>query len=79
MAINPLQLLKLKDRFHIFKEEHPKVVPFLKMLREKALEEGNVLEIRVKTKDGQEYTSNIRLTGNDIETITSLVKEKKQE
>lgn len=69
MALNPMKLMKLKERFGLFKAQHPKVVPFLHTLRTKALEEGNVLEIRARTKDGQEYVSNIKLTPDDVETI----------
>ena len=74
MAFNPLQLVKLKERYHILKEDHPKFVPFLCMLREKALEEGTIIEIKAKTKDGQEYVSNIRLTPNDVETFNIFTK-----
>ena len=69
MAINPKTLLKLKERFRIFQQDHPKIVPFFRMLNEKALVEGTVLELKATTPDGQEYAANIRLTANDIETI----------
>ena len=74
MAINPMKLMKLKERFGIFRTEHPKVVPFFKTLRDKALEEGTILEMRVKTKDGEEFVSNIRLTENDVETLGTFLK-----
>ncbi len=74
MAVNPLHFLKLKDRYHIFREEHPKFIPYLKMLGEKAAEEGTILEVKAITKDGKEYVSNIRLTANDIETLKMFTK-----
>lgn len=74
MAINPAALLRMKERMRIFKADHPKVGPFFQMLRERALMEGTVFELKVTTPDGQEYISNIKLTPDDIETIRLLSK-----
>ena len=74
MAINPMALLKIKERMTIFQQDHPKVGPFFGMLKGRALIEGAVYELKVTTPDGQEYVSNIRLTQNDIETIRLLSK-----
>ena len=74
MAINPLALMKMKDRLHLFRQKHPKVGPFFSMLREKAVSEGSVVELKVTTPDGEEYVTNIRLTANDVETIHMLKK-----
>jgi len=69
MALNPMKLMKLKERFGLFREDHPKVLPFFKKLRSEALQEGSVLEMKVTTPDGKEYSSNIRLNAHDVETI----------
>lgn len=74
MAINPLTLLKLKDRLGVFKEEHPKVLPFFHAINERGLVPGSVIEMKVALPDGQEYTTNIRVTPNDVETIGLLKK-----
>ena len=74
MAINPLALMKMKERMHIFQQEHPKVGPFFSMLREKAVSEGSVVELTVTTPEEEEYVTNIRLTANDVETIHILKK-----
>ena len=47
-------------------------MPFLEMLKGKALKEGTVVEMRVTDPDGNEYVSNIRLTATDVETIRLL-------
>ncbi len=62
-------LNEIKKRLDLFKNDHPKVVPFLEMLKEKAAREGTVVEMRVTDPEGNEYVSNIRLTQNDVETI----------
>ena len=58
-----------KNRLNMFNNDHPKVMPFLEMLKNNAVKEGTVVEMRVTTPEGQEYVSNIRLTKTDVETI----------
>lgn len=58
-----------KNRLDMFNKDHPKVMPFLEMLKNNAVKEGTVVEMRVTTPEGQEYVSNIRLTKTDVETI----------
>lgn len=74
MAINPMNLMKLKGRFQIFKQQHPKFLAFLKVVNAKALEPGAVLTVKMTTVDGKEYETNIRLTKEDVETVRLLVK-----
>ena len=69
MALNPMTLMKLKARFSIFRQEHPKVLPFLKAVSQNALREGTVMEVKFTDPEGKEYKSNIRLTQDDLETI----------
>ena len=74
MAINPMALMKMKERFKLFNADHPKVRPFFRTLHDRALTEGTILELKATTPDGQEYVSNIRLNANDIETLRILIK-----
>ncbi len=60
---------EIKKRLDMFNADHPKVLPFMNMLKKNAVKEGTVVEIRVTDPDGREYVSNIRLTANDVETI----------
>ena len=73
MAINPMKLMKLKDRLSLFKTEHQKALPFLRRLRDSGLEEGTVLELSAMKPDGTKITGNIRMTANDVETIRMLL------
>ena len=74
MAMNPMMLMKLKERLNIFRREHPKVSPFIHSIREEGLEPGSILELKVKKKEGRESALNIRLTDNDVETIQMIHK-----
>ena len=71
MAVNPMQLLKLKERFGIFQNQHPRVIPFFGAAKN-SVREGAVLELKVTSPEGKELVTNIRLTPEDMETIEVL-------
>ncbi len=73
MAFNPMKLMKLKDTFRMLNREHPKVLPFLRAVKDQALEEGTVMEISVTKPDGTNLTSNIRLTADDVRAIKEFL------
>ncbi|MBO7711668.1 MAG: hypothetical protein J6S83_14460 [Lachnospiraceae bacterium] len=76
MAVNPMAMLKYKERIDQFNADHPKVRPFLAAVTGTAMQEGTVLEIRATTPDGRELVTNIRLNANDIETLRMLHNER---
>ncbi len=75
MAFNPMMLLKFRERLTLFNRDHPKVLPFLNMVKDRALDEGTIYELKVTTTDGQEYVTNIKLNQNDLESIRMLLNE----
>ena len=75
MAFNPMMLLKFRERLTLFNQDHPKVLPFLNMVKDRALDEGTIYELKVTTTDGQEYVTNIKLNQNDLESIRMLLNE----
>ena len=77
MAINPLELAKMRERLQIFEQEHPKLQAFVKEVGEHAVMEGTIAEIKVTTPQGKEYITNLRLTAEDMETLR-LIRELKK-
>lgn len=70
MAFNPSMLLGIKKRLEIFSSEHPKFPLFLRTVgASNAIAPGSVIEVKITDINGRDYTSNIKLTPNDIETI----------
>ena len=69
MAFNPLNLMKLKDKFRTFKKEHPDMTEFGKALNKHALMKGTELEIRAITPEGKVLKNTITLTDNDVEMV----------
>ena len=74
MAFNPLNLLKLKEKYQIFKKEHPDMSGFGKALNKYALFEGTVLQIRATTPEGKVLKNEISLTENDVEIVRLFVR-----
>lgn len=75
MAINPMQLLKLKGMWDQFTQRHPKFPAFLKALTQGAVTEGSVIEITVTTADGRRISSNLKVTKEDMELVEAYQKE----
>ena len=75
MAFNPLNLLKLKEKFKVFKQEHPDMPAFGKALNKHALAEGCTYEIRATTPDGKVIKHEITLTENDVEIVRLFISE----
>ncbi len=72
MAMNPMQLMQLGNRFKIFNSQHPKVVPFFQKAARDGVQAGSVLEIKLTSPEGTESVCNIRVTEDDLETIEVL-------
>lgn len=73
MAFNPLNLVKLKGKYQIFKKEHPDMSGFGKALNKYALVKGTTLEIRAKTPEGRVLKNTITLTDNDVEIVRLFI------
>ena len=72
MAVNPMELMKLRERLSVFQSQHPRFSAFMTDVAANALMEGSVLEIKAARPDGKEYVTNLRLTREDMETIEIL-------
>ena len=72
MAMNPKQLMQLAERWRIFKDQHPRVIDFVRDIGRYSLKPGVVLELRVTDNDGKTAVTNMKLTEEDVETISIL-------
>lgn len=69
MAVNPMQIMKLADRWRIFSSQHPRFVDFVRDIGRSSMQEGTILELKVTEPDGRVKVTNIRLTQEDLESI----------
>ncbi len=74
MAMNPMKLLKLKDRYKLFKKDHPKLIAFGGVAANGSLVEGARVDIKITTPEGKAIATDFELTANDVASI-KLIKE----
>ena len=70
-AVNPMKLMKLKDRYKVFKECHPKIMPFLGACKDMVVP-GTVIEIRFTSPDGESKSANLKLGDENIKTYEMI-------
>lgn len=70
--MDPIKLLQIKKLITGFKSRHVRFFKFLEDMRVRGIQEGTVIEIQVKTADGQEYVSNFKVLPEDIEFLTNI-------
>ncbi len=72
MAMNPMKLLKLKDRYKLFKQDHPTLIKFGGVAAKGALVEGSKVDIKITTPEGKAIATDFELTAEDVKTIQLL-------
>lgn len=71
MALDPMKMMMIGERFRKFAEDHPRVVAFFNGTKHE-FREGAVFEIKLTSPEGKEYVTNMKLNRNDIETLEML-------
>ena len=70
--MNPMDIMQLGGRLQTFSNQHPKFGAFLREAGTDAMREGSILEMKVTSPEGKEYVTNLRLTAEDVETISMI-------
>ena len=72
MAINPMQVLKLKDQLKAFTGRQPGCTSFVRAIRRKGLPEDSVLDLTITSPDGKTMSTNLRLSAEDIAFVRTI-------
>ncbi len=72
MAVNPMKLLQLKNAWEEFTKRHPKFPQFMAAVKQHGITEGTVIEIQVTTPEGKNFTSNLKVTEEDLQAIRNM-------
>lgn len=72
MSVHFSMMMKLKSMWDAFCGRHPKFPQFLRAVTQQGISEGTVLEITVLTPDGKSFTSNLKVTQEDLDAVKSL-------
>lgn len=67
------KLMQLKNMKNQFVNNHPMFPAFLKKIRQEGLEENDVIEVSVMKKNGETYTSNIKIKKSDLELLNQVM------
>lgn len=67
--MNPMKIMQAKAAMNQFEKRHPKLPLFMDAVKNTALTEGTVIEIKVSTPQGKNYVTNLKLTKEDVELL----------
>lgn len=65
-------IMKMKGAWDTFTRNHPKFMPFMQAVGREAIGDGTIIEIKVKSPEGKEYNTNMRLTQEDLDLFAHL-------
>ena len=65
-------IMKIKGAWDTFTRNHPKFMPFMQAVGKEAIGDGTIIEVKVTSPDGKEYTTNMKLTQSDMDLFASL-------
>lgn len=72
MMMDFTAVMKMKGAWDTFTRNHPKLVPFMQAVGREAVGDGTIIEVKVKSPDGKEYNTNMRLTQSDMELFAQF-------
>ena len=72
MAINPMQIVKLKSQLNDFRKRHPGFTSFVRAVRRKGVAENSVLEVKITAPDGETMSTNFRVSAEALDFIRMI-------
>lgn len=69
---NPMKFLQVKAGWEMFKSRHPKFPAFLNSVTQGAINEGSVIEATVTTADGRTFSTNLKVSKEDMELLNEM-------
>ena len=67
-----MKLLEIRNLWSAFTRRHPKFPQFLTAVQQTGIPEGTVIEVTITPPDGKTFTSNLKVTAEDIDAVKSL-------
>ena len=67
-----MKLLQIRASWEQFKARHPKFPSFLNAVSTGAVTEGTLIEMTITTADGKQYSSNLKLTSEDMQLVNDM-------
>lgn len=70
--MDPIKLLKFKRMLSGFEARHPKFIRFMSVMRVKGFAAGTIIEVKVTTPAGEEYSANLKVQPEDVECLQQI-------
>ncbi len=70
--MNPMDIFRVKGLWDKFTQNHPKFPLFMQAVARNAIAEGTILDIQATTAAGETYSSNLKLTAQDMELLEEM-------
>lgn len=72
MAFNPLKMMQFKNTWDGFTQRHPKFPQFMAAVQQHGIQAGSIIEVQINTPDGKNFTTNLKVSEEDIQALRSL-------
>ncbi len=71
--MNPAKLFQLKSSWDRFSASHPKFPMFLRAVSgNDVIKEGTIIEVNITTDDGKSFSTNVKLTKDDMQLFADV-------
>jgi hypothetical protein len=65
-------VMKIKEAWDVFSNNHPKFMPFMQAVSREAVSEGTIIEVKVTSPQGKEYNTNMKITQSDLDLFNQI-------
>lgn len=72
MNFNPAMLMKIMSAKNKFDANHPKLKNYFTAVKNKGIEEGSVIELKITNPDDEPMVANIKVQAEDTELLSQL-------
>ncbi len=72
MNFNPAILMKIMSAKNKFDVNHPKLKNYFTAVKNKGIEEGSVIELKITNPNDEPMVANIKVQAEDIELLSQL-------
>ena len=71
MAINPNEITGIKKSLECLYQTTSQIPQFLSAVQQAGIPEGTIIEVQITSPDGKTFTSNMKVTSEDIDAVKS--------
>jgi hypothetical protein len=65
-------VMRVKGAWDTFTRNHPKLMPFVQAVGREAIADGTIIEVKVTSPQGKEYTTNMKITQSDLDLFDQM-------